>query len=263
MVAWIKMRTSLNTDPAVVRIATAQKLDRWSVIGRLHTIWSWAGEHSADGQDMPIDDDFIDELAGNEGFAAAMRRVGWLTGDEGSLCFPRFDRHNGESAKARAIDAERKRLSRKPLDTCPPDDRTNVRKKPDTCPPKNRTDVREISDQRRGEEIRGDKSIDREIKSDEPKNPHDGDERFQDVWARWKRHLMERNKPLTPTTEESQLCSLFGYSSEEATAVVEFSILNGAVNLILNGNHRGPPTGGVSTKRQRRVPSFEEGLLRD
>lgn len=247
---WIKMRTSLSTDPAVVRIATGQNLDRWSVIGRLHTIWSWAGEHSLDGNSIPIDDAFIDELAGSIGFADAMRRVGWLEGESGNLCFPRFSRHNGDSAKARALDAERKRKSRD---------------KPDKCPENVRVTTGQNSDQRRGEESREEESRNNSLShtAEIAKNSHIENPQFQAVWDQWGRHLLELGKSLTATTSESQLYRLADFPVDEAIAIVEFSISRGARNLITTGDHRGPPTGGGSAKRQRRVPSFEEGLLRD
>lgn len=105
---WIKMRTNLDTDPAVVRISSALEADRFSVVGRLHKIWAWANEHLTDGQNVPVDAAFLDELVASPGFAAAMRDAGWLSGRDGCLCFPGFERHNGESAKRRAQDAARK-----------------------------------------------------------------------------------------------------------------------------------------------------------
>jgi hypothetical protein len=41
-----------------------------------------------------------------------MVSVGWLEIDESGVTFPNFDRHNGESAKARGLAAERKRNQR-------------------------------------------------------------------------------------------------------------------------------------------------------
>jgi hypothetical protein len=126
---WIKMRTNLDTDPAVVRISSGLNLDRFAVVGRLHRIWSWANEHLTDGVDVPIDSAFLDTLVEFSGFADQLRHVGWLSGRDGSLCFPGFLRHNGASAKTRALDAERKRSERK-----------NVRKVSGKCPDSNRTE---------------------------------------------------------------------------------------------------------------------------
>jgi hypothetical protein len=125
---WIKMRTNLDTDPAVVRIASGLKTDRYSVVGRLHRIWSWANEHLTDGQDVPIDSEFLDALVETPGFSEQLRRVGWLSGRDGSLSFPSFERHNGASAKARALDSERKRTVRKMSGSQPDKTRTREEK---------------------------------------------------------------------------------------------------------------------------------------
>ena len=121
---WIKMRTNLAEDPAVVRLASGLNLDRFSIVGRLHKIWSWANEHSIDGLDVPVDAQFLDSLVATPGFADQLRRAGWLSGRDGGLTFPSFLRHNGESAKSRAMDANRKKRVRKASGKCPDENRT-------------------------------------------------------------------------------------------------------------------------------------------
>jgi hypothetical protein len=126
---WIKMRTNLDRDPAVVRISSGLKTDRFAVVGRLHTIWAWANEHLVDGQDVPIDSAFLDALVECPGFAEQMRRVGWLSGRDGSIDFPGFERHNGASAKARAMDSDRKKRVRKMSGSQPDENRTREEKR--------------------------------------------------------------------------------------------------------------------------------------
>lgn len=121
---WIKMRTCLSEDPDVVRIARGLKLDLFGTVGRLHKIWAWADQHSIDGQDVPVDAEFLDSMVSTPGFSAQLRAVGWLSGRDGSLSFPNFLRHNGESAKRRAMDAIRKSRIRKTSAECPHDKRT-------------------------------------------------------------------------------------------------------------------------------------------
>jgi hypothetical protein len=127
---WIKMRINLPEDPDVVRIASGLKLDRFGIVGRLHKIWAWADEHSVDGQNVPVDADFLDSLVATPGFSQQLRHVGWLSGRDGSLNFPNFLRHNGESAKQRALDAARKKRTRtasgKMSGKCPDDNRTKL-----------------------------------------------------------------------------------------------------------------------------------------
>jgi hypothetical protein len=110
---WIKMRMDLATSPKVVRIASALRADRLRVIGGLHAVWCLFDVHSTDGRLDGYTLEALDELIGFPGFGAAMSSVGWLEDDGESLCTPRFDEHNGQSAKRRATEAERKREVRK------------------------------------------------------------------------------------------------------------------------------------------------------
>lgn len=110
---WIKMRVDLATSPKVVRIASALRADRLRVIGGLHAVWCLFDVHSTDGRLDGYTLEALDELIGFPGFGAAMVAVGWLEDDGVSLCTPRFDEHNGQSAKRRAMETERKREARK------------------------------------------------------------------------------------------------------------------------------------------------------
>lgn len=110
---WIKMRTNLCGDPAVKAMSRTLKLDVFSVVGRLHEFWAWADQHTDSGE-MPftvLDD--VDDVVQKRGFASEMVRVGWLidNGNEG-VSVPKWDRHNGESAKKRGLSMERQRSFR-------------------------------------------------------------------------------------------------------------------------------------------------------
>jgi hypothetical protein len=103
----------LNTSPKVVRIASALGADRLRVVGGLHAVWCLFDVHSEDGRLDGYTLDALDDLIGFEGFGAAMVSVGWLEDGGDFLCTPRFDEHNGQSAKRRAMETERKREARK------------------------------------------------------------------------------------------------------------------------------------------------------
>ena len=107
---WIKLRISIHTDFAVIRIGRIVGQNRWEVVGRLSDIWGWIGTHSSDGRDIPVTEADIDALVDCQGFASAMRQVGWLSGEDGHLEVPNFERHNSSSSKARALESEAKRL---------------------------------------------------------------------------------------------------------------------------------------------------------
>ena len=118
-VAWIKLRTNLWHDPRVAYVARVAGVAPATVVGALAIVWSWADEHSTDGVLRYRTWDEINALAGfvadpmPNGFARlqladALRSVGWLElADDGSPRIPRFDEHNGATAKQRAETARR------------------------------------------------------------------------------------------------------------------------------------------------------------
>ncbi|HCM9501961.1 Pyocin large subunit [Enterobacter roggenkampii] len=110
---WIKMRADLHTHPKVVRMASALKADRLRIVGGLHSAWCLFDVHSVDGLLDGYSADTLDDLIGFPGFSRAMMAVGWLEENGESLVMPRFEAHNGQSAKRRAQDADRKRNVRK------------------------------------------------------------------------------------------------------------------------------------------------------
>lgn len=110
---WIKMRSDLATCPKVVRISSVLNSDRLRVVGGLHSVWCLFDTHSVDGKLEGYTLETVDDLIAFAGFARAMIDVGWLVESAGTLELPRFDEHNGASAKRRANDAERKRNVRK------------------------------------------------------------------------------------------------------------------------------------------------------
>lgn len=65
-----------------------------------------------------------------------------------------------------------------------------------------------------------------------------GSPSFGVAWEQWRRHRLSINKPLGDVETERQLAELNRFSADEAQEVIEFSILCGARNLIMNGDHK-------------------------
>jgi hypothetical protein len=75
-------------------------------------VWIWVDQQSRDGHALCVTDVTLDCIARRDGLASAMRNARLLTGDSGNVSFPNFERHNGETAKKRALAADRQRKSR-------------------------------------------------------------------------------------------------------------------------------------------------------
>ena len=110
---WIKMRVDLFTHPKVVRISSALKADSLRTVGGLMSVWCLFDAHSVDGRIEGYTPETLDDMLRWPGFAEQMIAVAWLEQDGEALVLPRFDCHNGTSAKRRAQDADRKKAVRK------------------------------------------------------------------------------------------------------------------------------------------------------
>lgn len=109
---WIKLEHTTPDKPEVVTLAALLQIDQDAVTGKLFRIWAWADQNSLSGVPVSITGAFLDRLTSCKGFAAALRAVGWLSGDDGNLLFPNFERHNGMTAKERALVNRRMAKSR-------------------------------------------------------------------------------------------------------------------------------------------------------
>jgi len=120
---WIKMRTSLLTNPKVNGIArilensvevadvlttgysgtmsqiVTRNVMRHVTVSSLIVIWGSANEHTKDGIFSNADFSDIDDMVGIPGFADAMESVGWLIYDKEnhSVILPNFNEYNTSS----------------------------------------------------------------------------------------------------------------------------------------------------------------------
>jgi hypothetical protein len=104
---WIKMEVTTPDKPEVHAIAEELKIDPDMVVGKLFRVWAWFDQHTDDGNAGSVSEAFIDRIAGCERFAYAMAMAGWLMPINGKYSLPNFSRHNGNTAKNRALTAKR------------------------------------------------------------------------------------------------------------------------------------------------------------
>jgi hypothetical protein len=105
--AWIAIRTDLPTDPAVVSIAVDLGITEYEAVGKLVVFWSWADQHTIDGNAGALPKVFFDRLVGSAGFADALCKVGWLMVDGPSIFIPKFTHWNTQTSKRRLLNARR------------------------------------------------------------------------------------------------------------------------------------------------------------
>ena len=78
-------------------------------LGAVVRFWIWADTNTVDGSVTQVALRDLDALLSVPGLCGALAQVGWLKIDKDNdgIIIPKFERHNGESAKKRALNAER------------------------------------------------------------------------------------------------------------------------------------------------------------
>ena len=109
---WIKVDITTPDKPEVHLIAERLGIDPDAVTGKLIRIWCWADQQTIDGNARSVTKTLLDRVSGVTGFSEMLVQVGWLEESAFGFCFPNFDRHNGQTAKNRALTGKRVQKSR-------------------------------------------------------------------------------------------------------------------------------------------------------
>jgi len=205
---WIKIQNVTPDKPEVFHVAEDLGIDPDAVVGKLVRIWIWADQQTYDGNARSVTLALLDRVAGVTGFAKAMQDCGWLVpaGDgKRGFIFPHFERHNGKSAKRRALTSIRVQVSR------------NAHSVTSALPEKRREEKRRVS------------------KTPLPPNyelpPELDTVEFGNAWAEWEQHRREIKKKLTPMAAKRQINSLAKMGFSQAIAAIHFSIEKGYTGI--------------------------------
>ena len=104
---WIKVEKSLSDKPEAWQIAATLDIDPDAVVGKLIRIWAWFDDQTENGNAPSVTQALLDRRVGVTGFCDAMIAAGWMHDDGQTITLPNFDRHNGKTAKNRALTAKR------------------------------------------------------------------------------------------------------------------------------------------------------------
>ena len=111
MAEWLKIECTLPDKPEIDRLADLLGIDPDTVVGKLIRFWIWSHRSSKDGN-LNVPAPSIDSRFNCPGFSEALLEVGWLARRSSGFAVPRFARHFGQSALARALTAGRVRRLR-------------------------------------------------------------------------------------------------------------------------------------------------------
>lgn len=209
---WIKVEHATPDKPEVYTMATILGIDPDAVVGKLVRFWTWCDQQSISGNALTVTDSVLDRITHQPGFSDALRKVAWLEVRSGSLQVPRFDRHNGQTSKARAVCNRRVADHR---NKCNTPSVTNVTP----------TALEKPLPEKRREE-KSNTSSKEEVRVEFPANLQTAD-----FGAAWESYLAYRKssrlKSLAPASIQAQLRNLSEMGHDEAIEAINQSIANG------------------------------------
>ena len=112
MAKWIKIETHTPDKTEIRHIARRCHCTKAEAFLAFFRVFVWLDEQTDDGHVEFFTPEDADDLAGLPGFGDALQEVRWITFSPGGAVVSNWDRHNGQSAKRRCMDAERKRAVR-------------------------------------------------------------------------------------------------------------------------------------------------------
>jgi len=104
---WIKFETATPDKPEIWLIAEAVGIDPDAVVGKLLRIWIWFDQHTENANAPSVSKLTLNRLVGVSDFCEHVIAAGWMGEKNGEISLPNFDRHNGKTAKNRALTAKR------------------------------------------------------------------------------------------------------------------------------------------------------------
>ncbi len=105
---WLKLEACTPEKSEVLAITARMGWDDADLtVGKLFRIWRWFDQQTTDGNACGVTTALLDRIVGVSGFCEAVHSVGWLCINETGISLPNFERHNGNTAKSRALTAKR------------------------------------------------------------------------------------------------------------------------------------------------------------
>ena len=109
---WIKMEHVTQSKPELFCMASELGVSRDEVLGMLVRFWVWADQQSVSGKLKGMTARDIDAIVGVEKFTTVLQKANWIALKGDVFVLKNFPRHNGKSAKRRALDRKRQSAKR-------------------------------------------------------------------------------------------------------------------------------------------------------
>jgi hypothetical protein len=225
--AWIKFETCTSDKPEVWQIAQSLGIDPDAVVGKLLRVWAWFDEQTEDGNAPSVTKALLDRNVGVTGFVTSMLQVGWMVEEDGQLSIPNFGRHNGDTAKKRALTAKRVSESRgNSKDVTQVKQNCNATSVTGALPREEK--IREREEEKKDKTIPPLSPKGERLKFDASKvSLPIQTEAFKEAWNLWCQHRTEIKKPLKPTSCDQQLKQLAEWGEARAIAAIRYTVAKG------------------------------------
>ena len=218
---WIKVEHGLIDKPEVMEMADLLQVSSHEVVGHLVAFWCWVDANlSPDCPQVKGTTRGLDRVAGRDGFATALVRVGWLEIENGLIGIPNYELHLSKSAKSRAKEQRKKSLQRSKVSpVCPQQQGT--------------TSGRKQGPEKRREE----KSITHTHTEEKAVENLDLPEWVVDPWSRFLDTVFAvTGRRMPATTQEATLMEVLRRGETKGKADLEFSVLKQAKSLLDSSN---------------------------
>ncbi len=109
---WIKVEKGTPDKTEILHIARVCGVSANEAFGAWFRLWAWFDGETGDGHLRFLRKEDCDAKAGLAGIGEALAAVGWIEFGDGGAVVINWDRHNGDSAKKRAMATLRKQRER-------------------------------------------------------------------------------------------------------------------------------------------------------
>jgi hypothetical protein len=109
---WIKLEAVTPDKPEIYGVSERLGCSHGDAFLACVRLWIWVDQQSLKGNGIAVTKTSLDRIGGLERFSDALIDVGWLNEKNGRVTIPNFDRHNGKTAKDRALTAKRMAVHR-------------------------------------------------------------------------------------------------------------------------------------------------------
>jgi hypothetical protein len=105
LMAWLKVEENTPAKPEIKKIAADCGVSNEVAFARWFRLWAYLDRTTADGWVPFLTTKGCDEEAGLPGIGQSLASVGWIEFSKEGAFVMNWDRHNGKSAKSRALHA--------------------------------------------------------------------------------------------------------------------------------------------------------------